>query len=217
MCDVSTKLLTWHDGELPDHEAAAVEEHVRRCSECRDRLAAYRKVSGMVNAYCDAALASRTPGVLPRWAPAVGAAASVALLLVIFVHTRAQRALPAAPAPAAPAVAMAAARAAATATPPAVAPAAQAPAPSIRRVRSHFAAAARAQHAPDAQTNDSASWPPSEPAIQIAIPGEAMFPPGALPPGVNFVADVSIAADGSAQRLRLQPRLTGFEGRPNHQ
>ena len=49
-----------------------------------------------------------------------------------------------------------------------------------------------------------ASWP--EPAaIQIAIPADEMFPPGAVPAGVNFVAELSIAADGSAEQLRLRP------------
>ncbi len=209
MCDFSTKLIAWHDGELPGDETATVEQHVLVCSECRGRLDSYQKVSGMVSAYCDAALTSKTRSGLPRWAPALGAAASVALLLVIFVHMRAERSVPASPTPA---PAMAAARAAAAVAPSAAPRTAHTP--SVKRARSHFAAA-HAQHAQDAQA--SASWPPSEPAIQIAIPGEAIFPPGALPPGINFVADVSIAADGSAQRLRLQPQLTGFEGGPNHQ
>jgi hypothetical protein len=51
----------------------------------------------------------------------------------------------------------------------------------------------------------SASWTPTEPAIQIIIPAEAMFPPGAVPEGINFIAELDIASDGSAQGLRLQP------------
>jgi hypothetical protein len=42
-------------------------------------------------------------------------------------------------------------------------------------------------------------------AIQITIPGDAMFPPGAVPDGVNFVADLTIAADGAPQEIRLRP------------
>jgi len=34
-----------------------------------------------------------------------------------------------------------------------------------------------------------------------------------VPDGVNFVADVAIATDGSAERVRLRPRLAGFERR----
>jgi hypothetical protein len=44
-----------------------------------------------------------------------------------------------------------------------------------------------------------------QPEIEIAIPAEAIFPPGAVPEGFQFVADVSIGADGSAQSLRLRP------------
>jgi hypothetical protein len=51
----------------------------------------------------------------------------------------------------------------------------------------------------------SADWEAEEPAIQVAIPAEAMFPPGAVPEGMNFVADVSIGADGRVEQLRLRP------------
>jgi len=61
--------------------------------------------------------------------------------------------------------------------------------------------------------NQNAYSLPDEPVIQIAIPAEEMFPPGAVPEGMHFVADVTIAADGSAERLRLRPRLAGFERR----
>jgi hypothetical protein len=51
----------------------------------------------------------------------------------------------------------------------------------------------------------NANWALPETAIQIAIPVEAMFAPGAVPEGITFIADVSMAADGSVQGLRLQP------------
>jgi hypothetical protein len=57
------------------------------------------------------------------------------------------------------------------------------------------------------------------PHVEIAIPADAMFPPGAAPPGMSFAADLTISADGSAERLGLRPRLaefeTKFEGRRN--
>jgi hypothetical protein len=40
--------------------------------------------------------------------------------------------------------------------------------------------------------------------VQIAIPAEAMFPPGAMPKGLNFVAELSIAPDGSVKQVRLR-------------
>jgi hypothetical protein len=46
---------------------------------------------------------------------------------------------------------------------------------------------------------------PAEPAIEIVIPAEAVFPPGAIPEGVSFNANLTIGADGFAQRLRLWP------------
>jgi anti-sigma factor RsiW len=215
MCDFSTKLIAWRDGELPDDEAAAVERHVRVCGECQNRLDAYQNVTGMLNAYCDAALASQTLGsARPNWAPVLGAAASVAVLLLIFAYKPAVRSLPDSPAAAVAAIPSIARLAAISKT---------AHAPASPQVRRHSVAArARIQDAqlgalPGKQANAqiNASWRPAEPAIQIAIPGQAIFPPGALPEGINFVADVSIAADGSAQRLRLQPQLAVFEGGSN--
>jgi hypothetical protein len=32
-----------------------------------------------------------------------------------------------------------------------------------------------------------------------------MFAPGAIPEGMNFVAELSIGPDGSVERLRLRP------------
>jgi len=40
---------------------------------------------------------------------------------------------------------------------------------------------------------------------QDAIPAEAIFPPGAFPEGFQFIADLSIAEDGSPQGLRIIP------------
>src|SRR6516164_722112 len=50
-----------------------------------------------------------------------------------------------------------------------------------------------------------AEWAMIEPAIQIAIPAEAMFPPGAVPEGVTYIANVSLGPDGLVQGIRLQP------------
>ena len=50
----------------------------------------------------------------------------------------------------------------------------------------------------------------TEPPIEIAVPTENMFPPGAVPDGIGFTAVVTIAADDSAQRSAMRPRITGF-------
>ena len=67
------------------------------------------------------------------------------------------------------------------------------------------------QHLAEQVPKPDPNWrPPQEPAIQIAIPAEAVFPPGAVPEGVNFIGDINVAADGTVQQLRLRPRLAGF-------
>lgn len=80
-------------------------------------------------------------------------------------------------------------------------------------------AASRAAAAAPAGAHGMAMQPaepmPGEPTIEIAIPSEAMFPPGAVPEGMSFVADVTFGMDGSAERVRLQPRLQEFERRAN--
>jgi anti-sigma factor RsiW len=196
MCELSEKLIAWLDHELANDEMALVQRHIQDCNECRSQVHAYQQVSRKFDAYLDAVVASKAQRRVPRWVPvlsiaAVGAFAAVAFL--VFQHPRVE---PLAPVPS---VKTAPAAVLEPETAPVRAP--------IRKVRQ--------RHVPSPQPgkNQIASWPPSEPAIQIAIPAESMFPPGAIPEGVNFTADLSIAADGSAQQIRLRPRLVGFERR----
>ena len=51
---------------------------------------------------------------------------------------------------------------------------------------------------------DAPQWQPTESAVQIAIPADAMFAPGAVPKGMNFIAELSIAPDGSVKQVRLR-------------
>jgi hypothetical protein len=187
MCDFSGKLIAWLDHELPCDEAAGVEQHVQTCEDCRSSVDSYRQVTGAVEAYCDAVMALPAHGGVPRWAVMLGGAVVVAASLLMALssaHVKQQVVhLPAAVAPTA-----------------AEAPVAKVveptPAPVKTIARRHAAAPRRVQEA---------NWVQSEPAIHIAIPAAAMFPPGAVPEGVNLFAEVTIAADGSAQRLRLRP------------
>jgi hypothetical protein len=48
-------------------------------------------------------------------------------------------------------------------------------------------------------------WMPAEPTVQIVIPADALLPPGALPDGINFVADLQLAANGSPASVALRP------------
>ena len=167
-------------------------------------------MSSEFDAYCDDAIASNVCHVVPRWVPAVSAAGAVAALLVLsLILPRTPVDSPAFHAP----------HVAVTASPALVAKGLPAAASPIHRVH-------RQQGITPVQIENSIAEPlhnqyddslGDESVIQIAIPADEMFPPGAVPEGMQFAADLTIAADGSAKRLRLQPRLSGFERRTTQQ
>ncbi len=188
MCDFSGKLVAWMDRELPDSEAAVVECHVRDCSECRGHVHSYEQVSRAFAAYRDATLDEKTIGKtgrprLLRWAPVLASAAAAAVLLLVLRPASVKQI---------PVHSQMVSRVADT-SPAVVFESAPKP---VKKV--HRAQGIARQKAP------SANWTSDEPAIQIAIPVEAMFPPGAVPEGITFIADLSMAPDGSIQGLRLQ-------------
>jgi anti-sigma factor RsiW len=197
MCDFPGRLVAWLDGEMPEGEAAEVQRHVQSCVECRSRVDAYEWVSEGVNAYCDEVVTTKVHRGAVRWELVLSAAAVVGIaLFMAFPRARVEQTLAQQPVAAAPAPHDAAAVGLATRV------LEKAPA-SEKKIHRRPAAVP----APIQNTN----WVVAEPGIQIAIPADAMFPPGAVPEGINFVAEVSIAPDGSAQGLRLQPRLVGME------
>jgi anti-sigma factor RsiW len=215
MCDFTEKLMTWVDKELSDYDAAAVERHLQGCPECRDRVETYRRVSSAFDrycdAYCDAVTASKPGRKLTRRVLAisggVAVAAAVAMFFLLAARWRVQPAAPsAAPIPTVIDVAK-------TLPPAHVAQ----PAPAVIRPVARIERRKRAEQAKQAAAqgpSKETSWLASEPAVEIAIPADAFFPPGAVPEGVGFTADVTIAPDGSAQQVRLHPQLTEFERRP---
>jgi anti-sigma factor RsiW len=197
MCDFPGRLVAWLDGELPEDEAAEVQRHVESCVECRSRIDAYERVSKGVNAYCDEAVAAKVRRGAVRWELVLSAAAVVGIALFMALpRARVEQTLAQQPVATAPALLDAAGSAARVFE--------TAPASEKKIHRRRAAVPAQIQN-----TN----WVAGEPGIQLAIPADAMFPPGAVPEGINFVAEVSIAPDGSAQGLRLQPRMVGLERR----
>ena len=184
MCDFSERLIAWMDGELAENEATVVERHVRACAECSARVSAYDEASCGFAAYYDAAtqtaMATKTARKLPGWAPVVAAVAAAAVLLLALLP-RSVRPIPPVPQ-------------AAQVRPPITLE--TAPKPLKPAQRRHIAARRKSA---------GANWAMAGPAIQIAIPADAMFPPGAVPEGVTYIANLSFAADGSVQGLRLQP------------
>jgi len=239
MCEFSEKLIAWLDRELPPEDTEVVEQHVRRCAECQRQVEIYRALNEMIDTYCEAALAGSLPvtsgvdntrkGQQLRWALAapktreraksrvgralfVGTAAVAAAVLGVVLATLVQRFLwidsPAA-----------------NAVPPTILN--RTPIPSIALEKTPMVQTATAQAPRTARKpllprqagpvstsrrRNESLWPNQAP-VYIAIPADALFPPGALPEGVGFVADVNLRPDGSAQRLRLQPQLVGFQRR----
>jgi anti-sigma factor RsiW len=190
MCDYSGRLIAWLDQELPEDAAADLEQHVRACTECRSEFDSYRRASRAFDAYCDAvcdsarnsAKSSQAPLRLPRWIAVLsgaGAAAAVALL-VMLPHRTLERPRPDQQAAATTSTVL-----------PEPAPGAINRITPIKRTRE--------KHAVAPVQSQNTVWAPAEPGFEIAIPAEAMFPPGAVPEGVNFIADVSIAAAGLLQ------------------
>jgi len=184
MCDFSGRLLAWMDCELEANEAAVLGRHVRACAECRERVAAYEDVSRGFAAYCDVvletAMVTKIPRKLPRWVPVVaGAAAVAAVVLVLALLPRSVKPIPV------------------------VSRVAEARPPIAPKTATNTPNPVQRRHAAAHRKTQTANWAVAEPAIQIAIPGDTMFPPGAVPEGVNFVANLSLA-DGSVQGLRLQ-------------
>lgn len=184
MCDVKTKLVAWLDRELTPDEASTVERHVAACHECRRRVATYEQLSQTFDAYCDAVMATKAAR-RARWVPVLaGALIATTALCLAFLRTRV---VP--PAAIEPTVDIASA--AVPGPPPLAEPILHKP--TIRRRHP-------APHIREFATQEQ----PMDAAVQIAIPAEAMFPPGAVPNGINFIADLRIAPDGSVKQVRLR-------------
>jgi anti-sigma factor RsiW len=182
MCDAQAKLVAWLDRELSPDEADNVRRHIKECQECRGHLARYKKVSETFDVYCDAVMAAKRRPV-SRWVPML-ASAVVAAVLIFLVFPRKRAEPPPILAPTIVATAMPASRPHPSEL------------PALKTIRRRRAVSPVQDPAP--------KWQPIETAVQIAIPAEAMFPPGAMPKGMNFIAELSIAPDGSVQQVRLR-------------
>jgi anti-sigma factor RsiW len=213
MCDFSGKLMAWHDGELSAGDAAEVERHLQICEQCRGQVEAYRQLSGAFDGYCDAyceaVTATRSRRKLSRRGLTVAGAAAAVVAALFLLAPRARLQLLPARVPAPETMAALPTQP----TPPAqTAQTATTPIKPVSRIERSEGRKQIGGVAPQPQDQDSNGLP-AEPAVEIAIPADAIFPPGAVPEGVSFTADVTIAPDGSAQQIRLRPQLTEFERR----
>lgn len=199
MCDYSSKLIAWLDRELEPEERAAVQQHLPNCAECRASLSKYKLVSQDIDDYCRAMMtASQSDGAHRGWVPVLSAAAAILVLAgtaAVLWHSRLQARS------AAPALAV---------SPITAIHALPAEAPELRPVGA-ARKSSRAHRVKSPSARQPVHWVPAQPALQVAIPADSMFPPGAVPEGISFVADVNFAPDGSARQIRLRPRLTAIE------
>lgn len=171
MCEYSGKLIAWLDHELPDQEATNVEWHVGQCAECRAAVAAYREVSDAFLVCCQSALAAPPRRNRRKWAwSGVAATAAAAILTaILLVQPRAEKlSVHAPPLPHAPAIAF-------------ERPAFERPVRPIVRARSLPS---------PAQIPVRSQWIAVEPTVEVTLPADALFPPGAVPEGFSFIADV---------------------------
>jgi len=210
MCECSEKLIAWMDGERADGEAAAVQQHFESCPACQSCLASYRLASALFAEYCDAAAVA-----LVFFVPKHGTMSPAPVRENVAANQSTPRSL--APAPASPALAPidpASVGKVHSSAPPAAERRSRNVAVFPRRAKSVHVATSGLSVRPVANVPvRSEGSPAGEPAIEIAFSSDSIFPAGAMPEGVSFVAEVTLAADGSAEQMRLQPRLVEFQER----
>jgi len=187
MCNFEGNLVAWLDGELMPGGATDVEKHLQGCAECRGLVERYEGVSRDFAAYyvvkSQAQPVSASVRRIPRWAPY--AAAAAILLVACALVLRASKKAPEVR------------EAAKVASPAAV----ETPVEEVSAIQPALKVAAHRRI--PRRESPVAGFSPNQTAIQIAIPAEAIFPPGAVPEGVEYIA--SLAPDGSIQSIRLQP------------
>jgi Putative zinc-finger len=204
MCDWEDRLVAWLDRELPEDEAADVQRHLKLCAECRKRADAYERTSIEFNAYCDAvSRVDERPRMLSRKTAMLGAGAVAAVVAFALLARYPHRPVTNQPM-----------RALEETDPRASAGKAASPSASPSQTSPIKVSSSRRGRRRDliaASQKQDANLLPTGPAVQITIPAEAVLPPGAAPAGENFLVDLSIAPDGSTQRIWVSTQLTGFE------
>lgn len=182
MCEYESILVAWIDGELEPDVALELERHLRTCESCSAQASQYREVSRAFAAYCAAAPVPKSRSRV-RWTTAGVAGLAAAAAMILWTLRLPVEQLPL--------------QISKTAQPPAIA--FEMPPTPVRNV--HRQTIAKHNLVPQPSVTGL------EPFVEIAIPGDAIFAPGALPPGVTFTAALGIGGDGSPRILRLQPGL----------
>lgn len=160
MCEYSGKLIAWLDRELPDNEATNVEWHVGHCTECRQAVSAYQEVSGMFLTCYEAVVVVRPRRRLGRRAAIIAGLAAAVAIFAAISFRPPPVEKISFHPPSPPSAPIVATR---TPTP-------------VRRAR--VAKPVRMR------------WVAVDPTIEVELPADALFPPGAVPPGFSFIADI---------------------------
>jgi len=161
MCENSSKLVAWLDRELPEQEWSGIEMHLARCAECRSAVSAYQEISREFLFCYEAAMVRPAPRRRPRRLWIPAVAGLAAAILVAAVLW---------PRPAQ--------RLSLRLPTPS-------PAPAMAFVRPVAHVAVHARPKPI-----RTQWVIVEPSVEVELPAEALFPPGAVPAGVSYIADV---------------------------
>jgi hypothetical protein len=165
MCEYSGRLIAWLDRELEDQEATNVDWHVGRCAECRCAVSAYQQVSGAFLLCYEATITVKKRSNKRLWALGGVAAAAAILWAFLLAQPRAEKLAAHIPSP-----------------PHAPPMAFERPPAPVARVRS------LRRRDPDPVPVRS-RWIAVEPMVEVALPADALFPPGAVPAGFSFIAD----------------------------
>ncbi|HEX8892723.1 MAG TPA: hypothetical protein VF783_05340, partial [Terriglobales bacterium] len=178
--------------------------HVRACPACGKCVSVCEEISREFAAYY-AAITQTRPVTrrqkVSSWVPIAVSAAAVAAMLMIGFMTRSAKQVPTIQQAAAIPSIVETSPIRETAA-PASQPAAEDHDPPYRQPKAIKVGQPRRTTKLE---STKAEWAMIEPAIQIAIPAEAMFPPGAVPEGLTYVTNVSLDPDGVMQGIRLQP------------
>jgi len=186
MCDYELNLIAWIDGELEAKAARQLEQHLQMCASCSRKAEEYREISRVFAVYSAAVPVQKSKSRW-RWASVGAGAMTAAAAMILWML----------PGPVEPLTL----QLSKPAPPPAIAfeispPVLLAPARIVHRktfVKSN----------PIPQP----VWNGVEPFVEIAIPADAIFAPGALPAGFTFAAALGIGGDGSPSVLRVQPGI----------
>jgi hypothetical protein len=203
MCEYSRRLIAWLDEEIPAEEAAAIERHVSGCSTCREQVVEYRRISEDFAYCCEAVMTSKVGRPSLTWRRAALGAALIAAAVVLVSAAVLQRSHITSPSVSAPSVVAAppVQKHDATVLEPPRLPDAR----NFRVAQSELPRKNRLRRLTSVAPPTRPNWAPADAAIEIVIPADAMFPPGAVPPGASFSAVLTIGADGSARTLMWHP------------